>query len=115
MAIVLIGFMGAGKSTAARELGAALGAEALDSDELLAERFGHPVAEEFAERGEAAFRAAEEQVVLELLDGNDIRMLSVTYAGGRLYATWATQVLDGSGHSAVSATHAVAQAPTPRR
>ena len=69
MAIVLIGFMGAGKSTAARELGAALGVEALDSDELLVERLGHPVAEEFAKRGEAAFRETEEQVVLELLEG----------------------------------------------
>jgi shikimate kinase len=44
MAFVLIGFMGAGKSTVAGELAAALGGSALDSDALLAERFGHPVA-----------------------------------------------------------------------
>jgi shikimate kinase/3-dehydroquinate synthase len=68
VAIVLIGFMGAGKSTAARELGAALGQQVLDSDELLAKEFGHSVAEEFARNGESAFRAAEEQLVLELLD-----------------------------------------------
>ena len=68
MAIVLIGFMGAGKSTAARELGAVLGQQVLDSDELLAERFGHSVAEEFARSGEAAFRAAEEELVCELLE-----------------------------------------------
>ena len=68
MAIVLIGFMGAGKSTAARELGAALGQPVLDSDELLAEQFGHSVAEEFARGGEAAFREAEERLVCELLD-----------------------------------------------
>jgi 3-dehydroquinate synthase len=68
VAIVLIGFMGAGKSTAARELAAALGQEPpLDTDELLAERFGHSVAEEFARSGEEAFRAAEEELVLEIL------------------------------------------------
>jgi shikimate kinase / 3-dehydroquinate synthase len=68
VAIVLIGFMGAGKSTAAVELGAALGRRTFDSDTLLAERFGHPVATEFELHGEAAFRVAEEQLVCELLD-----------------------------------------------
>ena len=68
MAIVLIGFMGAGKSTAARELGAALGQEAFDSDQELATELGHSIAEEFAKGGESAFREAEERVVLGLLD-----------------------------------------------
>ena len=67
MAIVLIGFMGAGKSTAARELGKALGQRSFDSDVLLAEQFGHPVAREFELRGEAAFRASEEALVCDLL------------------------------------------------
>jgi shikimate kinase/3-dehydroquinate synthase len=67
MAFVLIGFMGAGKSSAAGELAEALGSRALDSDALLAERFGHPVAREFELAGEAAFRASEEQLVCELL------------------------------------------------
>jgi shikimate kinase/3-dehydroquinate synthase len=66
-AIVLIGFMGAGKSTAAVEFAAALGVTALDSDRLLEERFGHPVAREFELVGEEAFRSAEEQLVCELL------------------------------------------------
>jgi len=67
VAFVLIGFMGAGKSTAAVELAAALGVTALDSDKLLEERFGHPVAREFELSGEQTFRAAEEQLVCELL------------------------------------------------
>lgn len=66
-ALVLIGFMGAGKSTVARELAQSLGVMALDSDELLAQRFGHSPATEFELHGEASFRAAEEQVVCELL------------------------------------------------
>jgi shikimate kinase/3-dehydroquinate synthase len=67
-ALVLIGFMGAGKSTVAAELARELGVQAIDSDELLAERFGHSLAEEFERSGEASFRAAEEQLVCELLD-----------------------------------------------
>ncbi|HUA74202.1 MAG TPA: bifunctional shikimate kinase/3-dehydroquinate synthase [Solirubrobacteraceae bacterium] len=67
-ALVLIGFMGAGKSTVAVELAQLLGTQARDSDELLARRFGHSVAEEFERAGEEAFRAAEEELVCELLD-----------------------------------------------
>ncbi len=67
MAFVLIGFMGAGKSTLAGELAAALGATALDSDALLAERFGHPLAREFELHGEEAFRRSEEELVCALL------------------------------------------------
>jgi shikimate kinase / 3-dehydroquinate synthase len=61
--------MGAGKSTVARELARALRTDPLDSDELLTRRFGHSPAREFELHGEASFRAAEEQVVCELLDG----------------------------------------------
>jgi shikimate kinase/3-dehydroquinate synthase len=67
MAFVLIGFMGAGKSTVATELADALAVEALDSDALLAERFGHSVAHEFELHGEPSFRAKEEELVCELL------------------------------------------------
>src|ERR1700722_12385767 len=68
MAIVLIGFMGAGKSTAATELAQALGVAAFDSDAVLGERLGHPAAREFELHGEASFRAKEQEVVCELLD-----------------------------------------------
>jgi shikimate kinase / 3-dehydroquinate synthase len=63
-AFVLIGFMGAGKSTVARELARELGVTPLDSDALLEQRLGHSIAEEF-ERG--SFRAKEEELVCELL------------------------------------------------
>jgi shikimate kinase/3-dehydroquinate synthase len=68
-ALVFVGFMGAGKTTAARAAGAALGIEAPDTDELLAARLGMPIARFFDERGEAAFRAEEEALVVEMLDG----------------------------------------------
>jgi len=67
MAFVLIGFMGAGKSTVATELAEALGAASLDSDELLAQRLGHSLAREFELHGESAFRMQEEELVCELL------------------------------------------------
>ena len=41
--IVLVGFMGAGKSTGARTLAAELGVEALDSDRELEQRLGEPI------------------------------------------------------------------------
>jgi shikimate kinase / 3-dehydroquinate synthase len=68
-ALVFIGFMGAGKSTAASEVAAALGVAALDSDRLLEERLGHSIAEEFRRGGEPAFRALEEELVYEVLAG----------------------------------------------
>ena len=67
MAFVLIGFMGAGKSTVAAQLAATLGGRALDSDALLQQRLGHSIAHEFETHGEASFRASEEQLVCELL------------------------------------------------
>ena len=64
MSLVLTGFMGAGKTTAAR----ALDPDAVDTDKRCVERFGgRPIDEVFASDGEAAFRAVEEEVALEAL------------------------------------------------
>jgi len=68
MAFVLIGFMGAGKSTAARELADELRVAPLDSDALLEEHMGHTVAREFELHGETAFREQEERLVCGLLE-----------------------------------------------
>jgi shikimate kinase/3-dehydroquinate synthase len=59
--------MGAGKSTAAAAAAEALRAEAIDVDRVIEQRLGKPIAQVFAEDGEAAFRSAEEKVTLELL------------------------------------------------
>jgi shikimate kinase/3-dehydroquinate synthase len=67
-ALVFVGFMGAGKSTAAAEVAAELGTQALDSDALLEERMGHSIAREFELRGEAGFREQEQSLVCELLE-----------------------------------------------
>jgi len=66
-ALVLVGFMGAGKSSGARALAAELGTEAVDSDRLVENRLGESIESYFDREGEAASRAREEEVVLELL------------------------------------------------
>jgi shikimate kinase/3-dehydroquinate synthase len=76
--IVLVGFMGAGKTTAAR----ALGAGALDVDDVIEERLGLRVQDVFARDGEAAFREIEERVTLELLDDPSVRVVAL--GGGAL-------------------------------
>jgi shikimate kinase / 3-dehydroquinate synthase len=69
--------MGAGKSSAARSAATALGTEAVDVDRVIEQRLGKPIERVFAEDGEGAFRAAEEQVTLELLNGAGPRVLSL--------------------------------------
>ncbi len=66
--LVFVGFMGAGKTTAARRAGALLGVPVADADALIEARLGEPIADAFERDGEAAFRAVEEQVCVELLD-----------------------------------------------
>jgi shikimate kinase/3-dehydroquinate synthase len=75
--IVCIGFMGAGKTTAAASAAAALGVEAVDVDRVIEERLGKPIARVFADEGEAAFRATEERVTLELLERPDAPVLAL--------------------------------------
>ena len=65
--VVLIGFMGAGKSTAVGVLAQGLGVGGADVDEVIEQRLGASVQALFERDGEAAFRAAEEQITLELL------------------------------------------------
>ncbi len=70
--IVLVGFMGAGKTTVGRLLAAQLGVPFTDSDHVIEDRAGKPIRQIFAADGEAAFRALEHQVIADLLAGPDI-------------------------------------------
>jgi shikimate kinase len=58
-ALVLVGFMGAGKTTAARSLAASFGVEPLDSDRELERQLGEPIEAFFDREGEQAFRERE--------------------------------------------------------
>jgi shikimate kinase/3-dehydroquinate synthase len=76
-ALVLVGFMGAGKSTGVRTLAAELGAAPVDSDHELERQLGEPIEAFFDREGEYAFRSREEKLVLDLLDGRGAPVIAL--------------------------------------
>jgi len=67
--IVVVGFMGAGKTTVGHRLAERLGLPFVDSDRVIEQRTGCSIRQFFAEHGEPAFRELESQVICELIDG----------------------------------------------
>lgn len=64
--IVLVGFMGTGKTSTGQSLAARLGREFVDMDALIEAREGRSIPQIFAESGEPYFRARERELVREL-------------------------------------------------
>ncbi len=83
-ALVFTGFMGAGKSTAARTVDAG----ALDTDALFEREHG-TIAAYFERHGEAAFREREEAIVLRALEHGGV----VALGGGALASTRVREAL----------------------
>lgn len=69
--VVLVGTMGAGKTTVGRLLADALGVGFLDSDHAVEARAGKSVQEIFVDDGETAFRELERAAVAAALEGHD--------------------------------------------
>ena len=69
--IILIGYMGTGKSTVGRKIADSLGFELVDTDAAIVAGAGKPIAEIFAELGEDAFRDLESQALEEAADGQN--------------------------------------------
>jgi shikimate kinase len=69
--VVLVGAMGAGKSTVGRLVADALGVDFLDTDEVVEAETGKAVAEIFVDDGEAYFRDLERKAVAASLAGHD--------------------------------------------
>jgi shikimate kinase len=67
--IVLVGLMGAGKTSVGRRLAKALGAPFVDADEEIVAAAGMSIADIFETYGESVFRDLERRVVARLLDG----------------------------------------------
>jgi len=63
--LVLIGPMGAGKTTVGREIAAQLGCDFADTDALIEADQGKSVSEIFVEDGEPHFRLVEESIVID--------------------------------------------------
>ena len=68
MAKVLLGFMGSGKTTIARKLDP----DFVDMDALLEDQLGMPIARFFEEKGEAAFRQVESDILADLLKTDQV-------------------------------------------
>lgn len=79
--IVLIGFMGSGKSTVGRELHLKLGYPLVDMDQVIEQRMGKPITAIFAEEGEEVFREMETTVLRELADPAAPRRIISTGGG----------------------------------
>ena len=69
--IVLVGFMGSGKTTVGRALAGVAGLPFADTDALIEKRAGRSIAEIFETDGEEGFRSLEREVVAEVLSGPD--------------------------------------------
>ena len=81
--IVLIGFMGVGKTTVGRMLAEMLSWEFLDSDHVIEQKYRMPITEIFRKYGEPEFRRAERETIEELCTKHQRKVISL---GGGAYA-----------------------------
>ena len=87
--VVLVGLMGAGKTTIGKRLAARLRLPFRDADAEIERAAGCSIAEMFERWGEPAFRAGERRVIRRLLDGEPL----VLATGGGAYMDEQTQAL----------------------
>lgn len=88
--VFLVGMMGAGKTTIGRALARRLAMEFADTDRILVERTGVPVATIFEIEGEPGFRRRESLLLAEL-----------AAAGGQVVATGGGAILDAANREAM--------------
>lgn len=75
--IVLMGFMGAGKTTIGKELAKALGYEFIDTDERIEKEQGRKISDIFSKDGEAVFRDMETDLLKRLQNSEGKFILSI--------------------------------------
>src|SRR4051795_5708626 len=80
--VVLVGMMGAGKTTVGRRVAKLLGRPLLDSDQMIESRTGRTVREIFEAEGEQAFRVLETAALVDALA--EPEPLVIAAAGGVL-------------------------------
>lgn len=88
-AVFLVGFMGAGKTTAGRLLARRLGWDFVDLDDLIVETEKRSIAQIFAQDGEKYFRRLEVEILASLRD----RARLVVACGGGTYANEESRAL----------------------
>lgn len=87
--LVLVGMMGAGKSSVGRKLGQRLALPFVDADTQIEAAAGMNIPDIFETRGEAEFRAGEAKVIARLLEGGP----QVLATGGGAYMNADTRAL----------------------
>ena len=87
--VILVGFMGAGKSAVGRRLARRLKYRFVDLDTRIEKRAGKKIAELFREQGEPAFRALEQEEAVAVTEMENV----VVAAGGGAFAAPATRAL----------------------
>ena len=87
--LVLVGMMGAGKTTVGRRLATRLGRHFVDSDEEIERAAQMTIPEIFEQRGEGEFRAGETRVIARLLKEKDL----VLATGGGAFVNPETRAL----------------------
>ena len=78
--IILLGYMGCGKSTIANKLSSAIGISFVDLDKIIEEREKSTINSIFEQKGELYFRKLEHALFLELL--NESKELIIGLGGG---------------------------------
>jgi 3-dehydroquinate synthase len=80
--VILCGFMGTGKSATGAELASLLSVPFVDTDRVIEESQGRPVAEIFAGDGETRFRELEREVVTKIVADTRLQSGAVIATGG---------------------------------
>ena len=89
MTIVLVGIMGAGKSTVGKILAGRLGIQFIDADQEIERAAGCTIPDFFEKYGEVEFRKGEERVISRILAGEPC----VLATGGGAFMSQATRLL----------------------
>jgi shikimate kinase len=100
--IILVGFMGTGKTTVGRALAERLKRRHLDLDEAIITHEGCSIAQVFEQKGEAYFRDLETSLLHELLKGQN--QVLTTGGGAVLRAENVRAMLDGGTVIALAAS-----------
>src|SRR5215203_3786976 len=98
MSIVLIGYRGSGKTSIGKRLADRLWQKCVDTDEMVVAKAGKPIAQIFADEGEARFRELEGEAVREVATMNDV---VIALGGGAPLREENRKIIKEAGHRVI--------------